>query len=235
VDRCGASVTFLNPTASDNCFDVTVAGAAANIAAGGFFPVGTTTQLYTATDGAGRTATCQFTVTVEDRQAPNAICRDAVVNLDATGNATITAATINGGSNDNCPGTLTVVAGTTMFNCSNIGENNVTLTVTDGAGRTATCVAEVTVRDVTAPTFTCPAPVTVASCLDVVPNLLSGLTATDNCTASTAIVITQNPAAGVAFGNVQNGQTTIVITATDAAGNTSTCSVAVRILEPRAV
>jgi hypothetical protein len=229
VDKCGANVTYSIPTATDDCPNVTLSRT--GLASGAFFPVGSTTVVYTATDVAGNTATCSFTVTVMDMQAPNAVCKDAVVDLDATGNATITAASIDGGSNDNCPATLTLVAGTTTFNCSNIGENNVTLTVTDGAGRTATCVAEVTVRDVTAPTFTCPAPVSVSSCLNFVPNFVTTLTATDNCTASTAISITQSVAAGTRFGAANGDFIDVVITATDASGNERSCTVRVTIAD----
>ncbi len=41
------------------------------------------------------------------------------------------------------------------FNCSNIGNNNVVLTVNDGHGNTATCNAVVTVSDNTPPLLTC--------------------------------------------------------------------------------
>ncbi len=43
-------------------------------ACGSFFPVGTTTVTSTATDGAGNTATCSFTVRVNDTQAPVITC-----------------------------------------------------------------------------------------------------------------------------------------------------------------
>ncbi len=41
------------------------------------------------------------------------------------------------------------------FDCSNVGANQVTLTVTDIHGNTATCVASVTVLDNTAPIAVC--------------------------------------------------------------------------------
>jgi hypothetical protein len=42
------------------------------------------------TDANGNTSTCDATVTVEDNIAPTAICQDITVQLDATGNVTIT-------------------------------------------------------------------------------------------------------------------------------------------------
>jgi len=59
----GAVVNYPAPTASDNCPGVTVL---CSPASGSTFPVGTTTVTCTATDAAGNTATCSFTVTVFD-------------------------------------------------------------------------------------------------------------------------------------------------------------------------
>src|SRR5690606_15724745 len=94
----------------------------------------------TATDGAGNTDNCVATVTIEDDMAPNALCLDITVSLDANGNATITANQIDNGSNDNC-GSVTLSINTSSFNCSDIGPNSVILTVTDGAGNTDNCTA----------------------------------------------------------------------------------------------
>ena len=63
-------------------------------------------------------------MTVEDNEAPTAITQDLTVQLDASGNASITAAQLDNGSNDAC-GIASLVART--FDCSNIGA----LTVTD--------------------------------------------------------------------------------------------------------
>ena len=61
----GAKATYSAPSASDNCAGVTVTP---SIASGSVFPIGTTTVTYTATDWAGNTATCSFTVTVKTVQ-----------------------------------------------------------------------------------------------------------------------------------------------------------------------
>ncbi|HRI28793.1 MAG TPA: HYR domain-containing protein, partial [Chitinophagales bacterium] len=55
---------------SDNCSF----GISANPASGSVFAVGTTTVTATATDASGNTATCNFTVTVNDNKAPVALC-----------------------------------------------------------------------------------------------------------------------------------------------------------------
>ncbi|HEU5165292.1 MAG TPA: T9SS type A sorting domain-containing protein, partial [Chitinophagaceae bacterium] len=78
-----------------------------------------------------------------DVTQPVAICKPTSVTL-INGSATITAAEINNGSNDEC-GPVTLSASKTSFNCSNLGANTVTLTATDATGNTATCSTTVTV------------------------------------------------------------------------------------------
>lgn len=59
----GAVVTYANPTVTDNCPNPTVV---CSPASGSFFNEGTTTVTCTATDSGGATASCQFTVTVNN-------------------------------------------------------------------------------------------------------------------------------------------------------------------------
>jgi hypothetical protein len=227
VDKCGANVTFLNPSATDNCTGVVVTQTA-GLTTGSLFPVGTTTQTYTATDVSNTTTTCIFTVTVTDMQKPTAVCQNITVNLSPAGAVTVTSAEINGGSTDNCTAAneLVYAPTSTDYTCANVGANNISLTVTDAAGNTSTCVATVTVLDVTAPTFTCPAPVTVSSCTSLVPNVIAGLTANDACGIAS---ITQSPTAGLDFGTVSGNTVIVTITVTDVNGNVTSCTVPVTI------
>lgn len=91
---------------------------------------------------------------VDDDIAPTAICQDITVDLDASGNATVTASQINNGSydNDGGSGIASLVISQSTFDCDDIGTNNITLTVTDYNGNNSTCDATVTVQDNTAPT-----------------------------------------------------------------------------------
>lgn len=145
---CGAVVVYTAPTFDDNCDGAGLAGTLVNgLASGQTFPVGTTTVEYEYTDIAGNgTATCSFDVIVTDDVIPVAVCQDINVQLDPTGDATITAADIDNGSADNC-GTINLSLDITLFDCTNLGNNTVVLTVTDGVGNTATCSANVTVLD----------------------------------------------------------------------------------------
>ncbi|MDV7397450.1 hypothetical protein RZS08_38970, partial [Arthrospira platensis SPKY1] len=109
--------------------------------------------------------------------------QDITVELDANGEVTITTADVDGGSFDNCTAAADLVLQINIneFDCSNVGDNNVTLTVTDEAGNVNTCVATVTVEDNLAPTFTCPDPQTVSGCDDLVPDVVQFVTdAADN-------------------------------------------------------
>lgn len=105
----------------------------------------------TVIDYAGNQGTCLSTITVNDVTQPTAVCKDITVNLDASGQYTLTAEEIDGGSTDNC-GPLSFSIPPTTYTCANIGQNQVQLTVEDGAGLQDTCLATVTVQDNLPPT-----------------------------------------------------------------------------------
>jgi hypothetical protein len=225
--KCGANVTWPIPGAEDACTASVTVEQTGGPLQGAFLVVGTIyTVQYTATDNCDNTAICEFTIEVADMQNPVAICQDVVVYLDENGEASITAADVDGGSYDNCA-VDNLSVDIFEFTCDNVGENNVTLTVTDEAGNDEVCVAEVTVIDDMLPTFTCPLPSQVSGCDQLVPDLVSLVTdAADNCGVAS---ITQNPVAGTDFGN-QSGQSIIVtIYVTDVNGNVATCDVEVTI------
>ena len=106
-------------------------------------------------DLSGNVGTCSTTVTVEDNIVPVAMCQDITIQLDYNGNATMTAADIDGGSSDNCAITLSIDKEYLDWDCADVGDNKVVLTVTDEAGNTATCEATVTVEDNVVPDATC--------------------------------------------------------------------------------
>src|ERR1035437_2163142 len=124
------------------------------------FPGGTfTTGEATAIDSVGNTATCSFTVTVNDTQNPTPVTQNISVNL--SGNTVSVAATaINNGSTDNCSIANYLIskdggatyAPSVSFGCGETGAQPVKLKVVDASGLFATADATVTVNDVTAPT-----------------------------------------------------------------------------------
>ncbi|WDO14364.1 T9SS type A sorting domain-containing protein [Flavobacterium sp. WW92] len=104
------------------------------------------TYTVTVTDANSCMATQSFTITtVADTTPPTVVTSNITVPLTA-GAATITAAQVNNGSTDNC-GIASVTVSPSTFNCSNVGANTVTLTVTDNSGNVATGTATVTITD----------------------------------------------------------------------------------------
>ncbi len=193
------------------------------------------TVILTVVDQSGNSSTCTANVTVIDSVSPIAICQDITIQLDANGQASITAQDVDGGSNDNCAvDTLTIDVST--FDCSTVGSGNtVTLTVTDVNGNVSTCTANVTVEDSVAP---------IALCQDVTVQLdvngQGGITATDVDNGS-------NDACGIASltldnsdfdcSNVGSGNT-VTLTVTDNNGNASTCTSTITVednIDPVAV
>jgi len=100
----------------------------------------------------------------------------------------------------------------------------VTMTATDAAGNSSICTVQVNVADQTPPVVTCNAPnVNVplaANCAATVPAYTTHVTITDNCTPVGSLTVTQNPAAGTTISTY----TPVTVTATDAAGNSASCT-----------
>jgi len=101
--QCGAVATY-SVTATDNCGSPTVT---VQPASGSFFPVGTTTVNARATDASGNTATCSFTVKVNDVEPP--VIHDLVVTPPVLWppNHQMKVITADYTSTDNCPGPIT--------------------------------------------------------------------------------------------------------------------------------
>jgi len=222
ANECFATVASLGaPTVSDNCSIASVTNDAP-----GTFPVGSTTITWTATDGSGNVSTCTQDVVVTDIELPTALCQDITIQLNAAGTATITAGTIDNGSDDAC-GIATVVASQTAFNCSHVGANTVTLTVTDNNGNSATCSSTVTVEDNVAP---------VALCQDLTVQLNAAGTAT---IASTDVNDGSNDACGIASlvvspstfdcTSIASNPNVVTLTVTDNNGNTATCTAEITV------
>ena len=185
--------------------------------------LGSNTVQITATDALGKVSTKDITITVLDKINPVAIAKNISLNLDANGTATITGAIINDGSTDNCSVTEMTVS-KSQFDCSNLGSNEVTLTVKDAAGNTSTAVATVNVSDITAP-------VAIAKDISItIPFDSSSITiqaedvnnvSTDNCSIA-SYLISQDTFTAV-------GQFDVVLTVKDASGNESTATATVTV------
>src|SRR5206468_3345944 len=109
-----------------------------------------------------------------------------------------------------------------------LGDHTVQLVVSGqcaGTPGTVTNTATLTVTDTTALRVICPASTSASAgtnCLAAVPDVSGGVTVSDGCSATSAITVTQNPAAGTLVGL---GPHVITVTATDAGGNSATCKI----------
>ncbi len=100
---------------------------------------------------------------------------------------------------------------------------SVQITVKDEAGNEGFCSFTAIAADSIKPVVICESEMVMSinsSCEIVVPDVLVLASATDNCTASSNIVFSQNPLAG----STTVGLTQVLVTATDLQGNSSTCS-----------
>lgn len=137
---------------------------------------------------------------------------------------------------DNCsgPGGLQLEQNPAAGSVVGLGEYLVELSVRDQAGNRATCRVRVTVADQTAPSVECPANMTLsagADCQAILPNLLPGVTVSDNCSAPDHVTLTQAPPAGTLL---PVGSHPITVTARDGAGNQATCTTIVTVRDTTA-
>lgn len=211
------STTDIDNGSSDNC-SVTLS---LDVTSFDCTDVGANIVTLTVEDPAGNSDNCTATVTVNDATPPTALCQNKTLVLDGSGSATLLVSDINNGSSDNCA-ISTRVLDQTSFNCSDLGTNTVTLTVTDVNSNVSTCTATVTVQDNQTPTINCPSNIVECS-LDGNGAIVTypAVTGSDNC----GYTISQTDASGLTSGSTfPIGTTTQEWTITDAAGNTNSCS-----------
>ena len=214
---CNKIVSWIDPTASDNC---SVASFTSNIANGSDFYVGTTTVTYTAIDPSGNQSVCTFNVTVLDVDDP--IISNCPANISVGSTLGLCGANVSFSAPtaiDNCSiaSVTPSIASGSLFN---IGTTTVTYTATDASGNVATCSFDVTVNDTEFPTLAgCPSNISLGtSGLCSAIATWSAPTAADNCSG---VVLTSTHNSGDVF---PIGTTTVTYTATDAANNVTTCS-----------
>jgi gliding motility-associated-like protein len=245
-------------SATDNCgveavtysLSGATSGTGATSLAGVHLSIGETNIRWTVTDACDNTATCNFTVTVNDLQNPTIACVPNISrNVDADEcNATVIAADLAPASyGDNC--TITAanlsweMTGVTTGNGTglmpqtdfNLGITTVTYTITDAASRSASCSFLVRVTDNINPTITCVGDlarnVDAGQCYATVANTALAPTYNDNCTVTAANLAWSMAGATTGSGTglmlatgFNTGTTTVTYTITDASNNTASCS-----------
>ncbi|MEO0732360.1 MAG: hypothetical protein AAFZ52_05970, partial [Bacteroidota bacterium] len=86
--------------------------------------------------------------------APTALCQDAEIFLDDMGAAMLDPADVDGGSST-AFGSVSLSVDPSAFDCGDLGDQMVTLTVTNDQGQSSECMATVTVTDNVAPELVC--------------------------------------------------------------------------------
>ncbi len=155
--QCDALVHYTLSSA-DNCSGESVSQTA-GIASGSSFPIGTTVNEFTVTDASGNTASCSFSVSISDTEAPQIFCPANIqVNNDPDFCGAVVTYSVT--SYDNCSGeSISQTAGTESGGAFETGTTTNSFTVTDASGHTAACSFDVTVTDNTPPTLSCPNPI----------------------------------------------------------------------------
>ena len=198
--------------------------------------IGTTTAQLLVFDPSNNSSQCAANITIVDTIPPVANCipnNSLTVYLDNTCFASVSAATFNNNSTDNCSGLLQYSvngAANATFTATNLtsNPNPIVLTVTDGvSGNTDTCHTTVIVRDSTPPTILCQ-PDTLqlngAGTATLLPsNINNG--SNDNCNTISTFTVNGSPFLTMNCTNLGTNNVTLV--GTDASGNSDSCTTTV--------
>gem|GEM_PF-6001454 len=104
------------------------------------------TSILTVTDFSGNSATCFSSITINDVDAPQIVCMASLtLNMNASNSLTLDPQSAVASVTDNCIPTLT--ASQTIFDCSHLGSNFVTITASDDSGNSNSCFTNVEVLD----------------------------------------------------------------------------------------
>ena len=247
---CDYTFTTANPlpvpTFTDLCDGVISNPTVSGIPANGKFPAGETTITYTAKDNSGNPTICAFKVIVAGNAAPivdATSCKDIILNLNI----------------NKCDTSLLLPTPTAIYICTNkdleyftdnatntqfsagqnyliqLGVTNLTFTAKNKAGLSSTCNVKVTAKETTPPTFvTFPkdqdVAVTGTNCKAAATWIFP--TATDKCSNPDSVKIKIISPVGAKSGDeFPTGQNIIIYKATDLAGNMTTQSFTVNVVD----
>lgn len=216
---CGTVVTF-SPQTSGGCGTVTCAPPS-----GSLFAVGTTAVTCNVDGGPG----CSFNVTVVDQTPPTITCSTGVVATLPAGQQSAVVNYPAPTASDNCS-IASVVCAPPSGSAFPVGATLVTCTATDASDNANRCFFFVSVVDGEAPVIRCPANVNAALPGGQTSTVVNypPPTVTDNRSGVNVVCV---PASGSSF---PAGVTAVICTATDTAGNKSSCGFSVSVGGPQA-
>jgi len=144
---CTSATTYATPTFTDNCTGGLVS-LVAGLPSGAAFPKGTTNVTWRATDAAGLTKTCSFSVTVLDNQVPTIACPASVTATAAAGECSTEVTYAAPTATDNCGSIqgIFLLSGLTSGSVFPQGNTVNVWRATDSNGQSRTCSFTVTVN-----------------------------------------------------------------------------------------
>ena len=216
--------------------------------------LGTNTVTLTATDESGNSSSDTAVVTVTEANAPVAVASDFTASLDSTGNITVLATQVDGGSTDGCTDTadLSIMFDTTGdgvgdaasidYACANIGDHVVTIVVEDLQGNTDSDSATISVVDDSAPTVSLLSGLSFSLSADVGAGTITIDEndviddATDNCDTALDFMFDTDgdgvgDAATIDFVCANLGENSVTLIATDDYNNSTSVSTTVTIVD----
>lgn len=220
TSSCGIVLTYPDPALSGTSpqlsylFSGSTSGSGTGSGSGSYFENGTTQVTLTANNSCG-TAVCSFNIVITDSVQPVIICLPTVSLTTDPGMCSSSAALGTSIATDNCSITSLLVAPAGPYP---VGTTLVNWTATDAAGNSTVCNQAVLVTDGEAPSISCPSTISTYN-----PSpALGAPVASDNCGS---ILLSNNAPSIFPFGT-----TSVLWTATDSQGNSSTCTQAVTVI-----
>ena len=220
---CSAVVSYIM-TSADNC-PGQVVNQTMGLPSGSEFPKGITTNTFVVTDTSGNTATCSFTITVNDLQPPILnVPTNITQNTDPGFCSAVMTYSVS--STDNCPGqNVTQIAGLPSGSAFPRGTTTNIFVATDPSGNATTNSFTVTIVGSVAPEITCPGNlIAIAAAGQCATNVSYTVLVTNSCGAANIVCL---PPSGSAF---PIGTNHVSCTVTDEAEHNSTCGFDVIVL-----
>lgn len=188
----------------------------------------------TVSDASGNSAQCILNALTIDTIVPTIICpSNQILYANTSCESVLLDYTSLAVVDDNCVLTSSLTVSQAPAPGTTISANQIiTLTVSNGIPATPqTCQFTVVLQDTIKPNVICPVQTTIylnSSCEVAIPNYIPSLSWTDNCsTLATEMVFSQTPVGGTLTSTNQ----TILLTATDEAGNFKSCSFSQVVLD----